>query len=156
MRKKKYLTGILVVFMAVAAGGATAMATEKPDESLYKRLGGYDAIAAVVDDFFGRLAGDPLFARFFMGHSTQTKARIRQLTVDQLCAITGGPCVYIGRDMKTAHAGLGINEAEWETSVKHLAATLDKFKVPQKEKDELIALAATLKGDIVEKPAVKK
>ena len=156
MRKKKYLTGILVVFMAVAAIGATAMAPEKPGESLYKLLGGYDAIATVVDDFFGRLTGDPLFARFFMGHSTQTKARIRQLTVDQLCAVTGGPCVYIGRDMKTAHAGLSITDAEWDISVKHLAAALDKFKVPQKEKDELIALTVTLKGDIVEKPAVKK
>ena len=77
--------------------------------------------------------------------------RLRQLVVDQLCAATGGPCVYIGRDMMSAHAGLGITEAEWNISVAHLVAALDKFHVPQAEKDEFLAIAASLKGDIVEK-----
>ncbi|MFQ5641438.1 MAG: group 1 truncated hemoglobin, partial [bacterium] len=61
------------------------------------------------------------------------------------------PCVYRGRDMKTSHAGLGITEEEWNTSVNHLVATLDKFKVPQKEKDEVIGAIASFKKDIVEK-----
>jgi hemoglobin len=68
-----------------------------------------------------------------------------------LCAATGGPCIYVGRDMKTAHKGLGITSAEWDAAVKHLAATLDEFKVPMKEKNEFLALASTLKTDIVEK-----
>jgi hemoglobin len=74
------------------------------------------------------------------------------LIVDELCAATGGPCVYIGRDMKTAHAGLGITGADWDASVKHLIATLDKFNVPAKEKDDVLGLVSTLKKDIVEKP----
>lgn len=119
--------------------------------TLYKRLGGYDALAAVTDDFIGRLAGDPQLSKFFVGHSTNSLGQIRQLIVDQLCAATGGPCVYIGRDMKTTHAGLGISDSDWNASVAHLVATLDKFKVPQREKDEVLAVVSTLKADIVEK-----
>lgn len=119
--------------------------------SLYARLGGYDAIAAVVDEFIGRLATDPQFTRFFAGHSQDSIHRIRQLIVDQFCQVTGGPCAYIGRDMKTTHKGLGISEADWNASVKHLIASLDKFKVPEKEKGELLAITGKLKDDIVEK-----
>lgn len=118
-------------------------------QPLYKRLGGYDAIAAVTDDFVGRLVSDSQLARFFTGASTDSKLRIRQLVVDQLCAATGGPCVYIGRSMKTAHAGLAITEADWQASVNHLVSTLDKFNVPQKEKEELLAIASSLKNEIV-------
>ena len=121
-------------------------------QSLYKRLGGYDAMAAVTDDFLRRLTADPSFTRFFSGHSTDSLKKIRQLIVDQLCAATGGPCVYIGRDMKTAHAGLGISEKDWDTSVKYLTATLDELNVPAKEKSEVLTAVSGLKKDIVEKP----
>ncbi len=120
--------------------------------TLYKRLGGYDALAAVTDDFLGRLATDQQFGRFFVGHSADSIKRIRQLIVDQLCAATGGPCVYTGRDMKTAHAGLGITNQDWDASVKLLVATLDKFNVPAKEKDEVLGAIGGLKKDIVDKP----
>ena len=126
------------------------------EKSLYQRLGGYDAIAAVVDDFIGKLVSDKKLSRFFTGLSNDSKKRVRQLVVDQICAATGGPCVYIGRDMKTAHEGLGITEEDWTITVNHLIATLDKFKVPQKEKDELIGILAKLKDAIVEKPMTKK
>jgi len=118
--------------------------------SLYKRLGGYDALAAVTDDFIGRMATDKALSRFFVGHSKDSLGRIRQLVVDQLCAATGGPCVYIGRDMKTAHAGMGITEADWSAAVGHLVATLDKFKVPEKEKNEVLGAVSSFKKDIVE------
>jgi hemoglobin len=72
------------------------------------------------------------------------------LAVDQICAVTGGPCVYIGRDMKTARKGLGISGADWDTAVKHLVATLDQFKVPAAEKDQLLKTVGTLRADIVE------
>jgi hemoglobin len=120
--------------------------------SLYSRLGGYDAIAAVTDDFIGRMVADKTLAPFFAGHATNSLQKIRQLVVDQLCAATGGPCVYTGRDMKTTHAGLGITKAHWTAAVGHLVATLDQFKVPPKEKDELLAIVSTLEKDIVEKP----
>ena len=122
------------------------------EKSLYQRLGGYDAIAAVVDDFLGRLLGDPQMKRFFNGVSMDSQRRIRQLVVDQLCWATGGPCVYIGRSMKASHAGLGISEADWQSSVTHLIASLGKFKVPQKEKDDVLAAVSGLKADIVENP----
>jgi hemoglobin len=115
-------------------------------------LGGYDAIAAVSDDFIARLAADKQLARFLVGMSDNSKAHLRQLVVDQLCQATGGPCVYIGRDMKTAHRGLGITGSDWDLTVKALVGSLDKFKVPPKEKDELLTIASSLKPDIVEKP----
>ncbi|HIH45361.1 MAG TPA: group 1 truncated hemoglobin [Candidatus Methanoperedenaceae archaeon] len=124
---------------------------KKTEKTLYERLGGFDAIAAVVDDFLSRLASDKQTGRFMVGHSTNSKKRQRQLIVEFLCFATGGPCEYIGRDMKTTHAGLGMTESDWQAGVKHLVATLDKFKVPQKEKDEVLAAAAGLKKDIVEK-----
>ena len=119
------------------------------DQSLYKRLGGYDALAAVTDDFLGRLATDPQTKRFFVGFSTDSQKRIRNHVIDFLCNATGGPCAYTGRDMKTAHTGLHITEDDWQSSVKALVATLDKFKVPDKEKNEVLSAISSLKGDIV-------
>ena len=143
------LPSTLFAFVLALAVAWPASAQQTP--TLYKRLGGYDAIAAVTDDFLGRLSADPTFARFFGGHSTDSLKKLRQNVVDQLCAATGGPCVYVGRDMKTSHAGLGITEIDWDISVKHLVATLDKFSVPAKEKDEVLAAISSLKKDIVEK-----
>jgi hemoglobin len=127
---------------AQATGGAPA---------LYKRVGGYDAIAAVTDDFLGRLAADKQMSRFFVGVSADSLRKLRQHVVDQLCEATGGPCYYFGRSMKTVHAGLGITESDWQVTVKHLMATLDKFKVPEKERGEVLSLFSSLKSDIVEK-----
>jgi hemoglobin len=143
--KAAFAAGICALILA-----ASSLA-QQAGPTLYKRLGGYDALAAVTDDFLARLSTDPAFGRFFAGHSTDSIKRIRQRIVDQLCAVTGGPCVYTGRDMKTAHAGMGISEKDWNGSVKHLVATLDKFNVPAKEKDEVLATVGTLKKDIVEK-----
>ena len=141
------------VIGAILTGAALASATvvlgQETKPTLYKRLGGYDALAAVTDDFLGRLAADPSLGRFFVGTSKEHLGRIRQLVVDQLCAATGGPCIYIGRDMKTAHEGLAITDADWDTAVKHLKATLDKFKVPKPEYDEVLAAIGGLKKDIV-------
>jgi len=144
---KRAMSICLAVFLVSTVIAAQGIAAN----SLYKRLGGYDAIAAVTDDFLGRLITDPSLARFFAGHATDSKQRIRQHVVDFLCLAAGGPCVYKGRDMKTSHAGLGITSAEWDKAVQHLVATLEKFKVPQKEKDDLLAAAGGLKKDIVEK-----
>ena len=155
---KKIMTIAFALLLLAAASVTTAAQTPMMnsnqaarEKSLYHRVGGYDAIAAVVDDFVGRLVGDKQFVRFFDGHSTDSLKRIRQHIVDQFCAGAGGPCIYTGRDMKTSHQGLGITEAQWDAAAKHLIATLDKFKVPAKEKDELVAFVTSLKKDIVEK-----
>jgi hemoglobin len=141
----------LASVVAVGAESQTQPAAEQAP-SLYKRLGGFDAIAAVVDDFVPRLAADPQVGHFFASHSNDSKLRIRQLAIDYFCQKTGGPCVYIGRDLKVTHAGLGIAESDWQVSVKHLETTLDKFKVPAKERAEFLALVGGLKGQVVEKP----
>ena len=119
------------------------------EKSLYERLGGYNAIAAVNDDLVGRLVADKQLGRYLIGHCTDSKKKLRQLIVDMLCEATGGPCIYTGRDMKTMHTGLGITESDWQVSVKLLTATLDKFKVPQKEKEDVFAAVSGLKPDIV-------
>jgi hemoglobin len=140
----------MVLLLSTFAPHRQAEARQGGD-TLYKRLGGYDAVVAVVDDFIGRLASDKQISRFLVGLSTDSKKKLRQLVIDQVCSATGGPCLYTGRDMKTSHAGLGISESEWNAAANHLVASLNKFKVPKKEQDELIAIVSTLKADIVEK-----
>jgi hemoglobin len=146
--KKLHVVTSAAWFLLIVLASGFVYSQQK---SLYERLGGYDAIAAVTDDFIGRLATDPTEGRFFVGHGDDSKQRIRQHIVDQLCQVTGGPCVYKGRDMKTTHKGLGITQADWDISVKHLVATLDKFKVPEKEKNEVLTAISGLKDQIVEK-----
>jgi len=141
---------LLLSFFLLWNTALPALAQTK-EPTLYDRLGGYNAIAAVVDDFIGRLLADKQFQKFFSGFSNDSKKRIRQHIVDQFCAAAGGPCIYTGRDMKTTHGGLGITEKEWNAAAKHLLGSLDKFKVPKKEKDDLMAFVSTLKKDIVEK-----
>ncbi len=139
--------GFLV--LAMVAGGAGA---QDPPKSLYARLGGYDAIAAVTDDFFGRMMKDPQLGRFFKHMSEDSRMRARQLTVDLLCHMTGGPCFYTGRDMKRSHQGMGITDSDWELSVKYLKETLNKFKVPAKEQEEVLKAIESTRKDIVERP----
>jgi hemoglobin len=145
---RRRILGVLVLWSV----GLSVAAQQAAAPSLYKRLGGYDAIAAVTDEFIAKFAADKSLSRYLVGLSDSSKARLRQLVVDQICAATGGPCLYIGRDTKTAHKGLGITEADWTASVKILTDALDKFKVPAKEKDEFLNIVSSLKPDIVEKP----
>jgi hemoglobin len=136
---------------AILAVPLCATATLAQQKSLYQRLGGYDAIAAVSDEFIARLASDEQEKRFFIGFSDDSKARIRQHVVDFICKATGGPCYYTGRDMKTAHAGSGISKADWERTLKIFGEVLDKFKVPEQERKDIAAAIGPLEKDIVEK-----
>jgi hemoglobin len=161
MTKRIALTYCLLAAVATAAAaqalqtGTHASMTNtnstQEKKSLYARLGGYDAIALVVDDFIGRLATDKRFEKFFTGFSNDSKKKLRQHILDQFCVAAGGPCVYMGRDMKTSHTGLGITEADWDAAAKHLVAALDKYKVPEAEKNDLLAFVTAQKKDIVEK-----
>lgn len=142
-----------LVSMAVILFIASACATKSQaqERSLYQRLGGYDAIAAVTDDFLARLTTEPQLTRFFTGLGVDSQKRLRQHLVNQLCEMSGGPCIYTGRSMKATHAGLGITGRDWEAGVKQLIATLDKFRVPDKEKQEVLSAVSSLKPEIVEK-----
>jgi hemoglobin len=148
MKTTRYSSALAVFLILLWTG---TMALSQHGQSLYQRLGGYDKIAAIAHDYFGRVRSDPQFSRFTGGRSQDSLKRARQLLVDQLCSLTGGPCVYIGRDMKTAHGGLGITSSDWEASMRHLAAALDQHKIPQKEKGEVLSIIAAYKEDIVEK-----
>ena len=129
-------------------------------------MGAYDVIAALVPVPLQNARTTPRLAPFATGASPDSHKRaqhppvcppwrlagiIGQLTVEQLCALAGGPCIYLGRDMKTSHAGLGITEAEWEANMQLLGASLDKFRISPKEKHEVLALFAAYKDDIVER-----
>ena len=114
--------------------------------SLYTRLGGTPAIAAVVDDFVGNVAADQRINGYF-AHADVP--RLKRLLVEQICAGTGGPCAYTGRDMRTTHAGLGIGTADFDALVEDLTRTLDKFQVPKQERNELLAILGPMKSNIV-------
>lgn len=127
-----------------------ARAQNAPAPSLYQRIGGYDVIASITDAFLGRMRADPRFSRFGGGRSLDSRTRARQLSVDLLCQMAGGPCSYIGRPMQAAHAGLGITEADWEGLLQHVAASLDQLKIAPREQQEFLALFSKMKMDIVE------
>jgi hemoglobin len=119
--------------------------------SLYARLGGYDAIAAVTDALLARLLNDPQLGVFWKGHCEDSLRRDRQLVVNYMCAAAGGPVVYTGRDMKTSHKGLAISVSDWEVFMQHATAVLAQFAVPAPERDEVLAFLTGLKGDVVER-----
>jgi len=132
---------------AIAAFAAISPATAQ-EASLYQRLGGYKAIVAVVDDFVGNVAADRRINRFF---ASTNIPRLKQNLVDQICAAAGGNCIYTGRDMKSAHAGMGVRSRDFEALVGDLTKTLRKFKVPAKEQGQLLAVLGPMKKDIVER-----
>ena len=119
-------------------------------DSLYKRLGGYDAIAAVADDLLPRLMADARLGRFWRHRGEDGVRREKQLLVDFLCASAGGPLYYVGRDMKLSHRGLGITDQDWQAFLGHVNATLAHFEVPAREHSEVLGFVESLKKDIVE------
>lgn len=127
--------------------------TTYAQESLYKRLGGYDAIAAAVADLMPRLYNDPTLWVYWKGKSVDSRRRGEQLLVDFLCSAFGGPAYYAGPDMKSSHHGLGITDEEWDLTLRHIGATLDALGVAVREKNDVIEAASSLKWDIVEVPA---
>ncbi len=119
-------------------------------KTLYARLGGYDAISAVVSDLLPRLQQDPLLSHFWQRRPEDSMQRSKQLLIDFLCSGAGGPVYYTGRDMKTSHKGMRLSEADWSAFMKHLHVTLDAFNVPQIERDELAQFIESTKMDMVE------
>ena len=147
----------LIIFASLALNMPYALSEEKDqktsdatEKTLYQRLGGYDAVAAVVGQLFARMIPNQQLGKYFIGLSDDSKKRVQQLTVDFVCSATGGPCIYTGRDMKTSHEGLGIADSDWEVTVNILVGILDEFKVPEQEKNELLGILSGLKPSIVE------
>ncbi|MEO8575860.1 MAG: group 1 truncated hemoglobin [Gemmatimonadales bacterium] len=130
----------------VAVDTSAAAESTSADSSLYARLGGKDAITAVIGDFVGNVAADKrINARF----AKTDIPHLKQMLVDQVCQATGGPCTYTGKTMRDAHTGMKITEADFNALVEDLTKSLDKFKVPDREKSELLTALGGMKGDIV-------
>jgi hemoglobin len=120
------------------------------DQTLYQRLGGYDAICAATDDLLGRLQGDSRLKDFWKGASADNRRKARQLIVEYMVEAAGGPAYYVGRDMKRAHEGMRIDDEDWAVFMRHAAATLDNFGVAQRERDEVLGFFQSLRKDVVD------
>jgi hemoglobin len=145
VRNSRSLSVVAGVFflLTIAACGSTG---DRQERSLYERLGGKPAITAVVDDFVANVAADNrINGRFARTDVT----RLKQLLVEQICQGSGGPCKYTGRDMQTTHKGMNISDAEFTALVDDLVKSLDKFKVPAKEKQDLLGILGPMKPAIV-------
>lgn len=142
--KKVLLAGGMLLSMALVAVAQNGAA---PERSLYERLGGREALTAVVDEFVARAAADK---RINMKFAKTDIPRLKFELVEQLCQVTGGPCQYKGRSMKEAHKHMKVTEGEFNALVEDLVGALDKFNVPEKEKNELLTPLAGLKSQIVE------
>jgi hemoglobin len=144
-----FLCLLAALSFTVACGGKS-----KPDtgtgggaqKSLYDRLGGKDAITAVVNEFVANVAADDRIKDFFKNADIPG---LKTKLVDQICEASGGPCKYTGKNMKDAHAGMGVKEEHFNALVEDLVKALDKFKVGDKEKGELLAALGGMKPDIV-------
>ena len=149
---KKSVSGMLVIFALLASVSSVPLFGEAKEKSLYDRLGRKKAIAAVVDEFVARAAGDARINRYFAATASDP-ARLKQFKmnlVDQICMASGGPCIYKGKDMKAAHMSMGISSADFTALVEDLGRALDTFKVAPHEKDQLLGALAPLKSEIAE------
>jgi hemoglobin len=143
--------GLLLLFVAVNLGACASMgdSTSTAAPSLYRRLGGREGIATVVGDFTTNMASDPRVNERFKGMKPAAVEKFKSNLADQICDATGGPCSYLGKDMKTAHQGMKITEAEWNATVENLVKALDRNNVDAKSKQELLAILGPMKTDIV-------
>ena len=150
------VTALAVALPVIAAASGTTTTTTtsttkttKP-KSLYTQLGSKKGITAVVDDFIANLKKDTRVESFFaptFSDPTRT-ATFKTHLVDQLCQASGGPCKYTGKDMKTAHEGMGIKQEHFNAVVEDLTAALDKHKVPADAKNQLLGVLSPMKSDI--------
>lgn len=138
-------------WLALAALGsltACALVAYEPP-SLYDRLGGREGIRRVVDDFLANAVADGRVNGRFAGLPPARRERLTALLADQICAATGGPCLYLGRDMATAHRGMRISEGEWTATVEVLDRALQGRGVSGAARADLLGLLGAMKKDIV-------
>jgi len=146
MLKKIALVAATLSSLLSLGGCATQPPASAPQQSLYQRLGGLDAIDAVVADALGNVAGDARINQRFKGVGLP---KLKKNLVDLLCERTGGPCTYTGLDMSAAHEGMNIRDDEFDALVEDMVKSFDKFKVPAREKGELMVALGKMKNAIV-------
>ena len=141
--------GLGLVLLIGALNLVACATTADQGPSLYKRLNGREGIALVVGDFVTNMAADSRVNARFKDMKGPQIEKLKSNLADQICDATGGPCSYLGRDMKTAHKGMKISEAEWNATVENLVKALDKNNVGAQSKSELLGALAPMKADIV-------
>lgn len=148
LRSMLKILSIVAVILAAASVPASAIAGDRasPAASLYDRLGGKPAVSAIVSDLVDRVERLPQTRRSFEKVNIK---RLKRKIEEQICALTGGPCQYTGDTMKQAHAGLNITESEFYGLVEALIRVLDQHGVGDREKNQLLAILAPMKRDIV-------
>lgn len=121
--------------------------------TLYERLGGKEGITAIVDDVIEAHMQNPTISATFIPYKTQPErmAKIRQHTIDFFSAGSGGPVQYTGRDMPTTHAGMNISATEYMAVIDDIMMVLDKHKIDEESKKDVLAILWSLKGMIMEK-----
>ena len=144
MRWRGLIGGVTAAALLVAGCTGGMMGSKKAP--LYDRLGGRPALQAVVDDFVGNVAADKRINKFF---AKANVPRLKARLVEQLCQASGGPCFYTGADMKTAHAGMGVRNKDFDALVQDLVKSLNKFKVPKAEQKEIASVLLPMRKDIV-------
>ena len=146
MGRRTVVLGLAAAVLMVGCGSMESAKAPAASASLYDRLGGKPAITAVIDDFVGNVAADTRINKRFANANIP---RLKTMLVDQVCEASGGPCKYTGRSMRESHTGMKITDAEFNALVEDLVKSLDKFKVPAKEKNELLGALGGMKNDIV-------
>ena len=141
--------GARVVLLVAALDLAACATMGDAPPTLYKRLGGREGIALVVGDFVTNMTADSRVNTRFKDLKGPQVEKLKSYISDQICDVTGGPCSYVGQDMKTAHKGMKITDAEWNATVENLTKALDKHKVDPKSKSELLGMLGPMKADIV-------
>ena len=156
---QRWISRLLLGISVFVGSGAGLPAAQPAAKPLYDRLGGVYSIATVVDDFIERLlVNDTLNANPAINEARARvpKAGLKFHVTTLVCEVTGGPCKYAGRSMEASHRHLNINEAEWQAMIADFRKTLDTFKVPEREQEELIAIVGSTKKDIVTASATSR
>lgn len=140
----KLLTTLLMA--CAVTFGTNALAQTAGDTSLYQRLGEKPGLVKLMDDFMVRLLADPRTAPHFKPANQQ---RVKEQLVDQICQVAGGPCVYKGADMKTAHAELEITKADFNALVEVLQWSMDAQGIAFRDQNRLLARLAPMHRETI-------
>src|SRR6187402_3133049 len=146
---KKSLVSFAIAACALMAAGATPAQMAQKDDQLYKAFGEKPGLVTLMDDFMVRLLADPRTGPHFKPANQQ---RVKEQLVEQLCALSGGPCVYKGADMKIAHANLEIKKSDFHALVEVLQQSMDAKGIPFRRQNEMLALLAPMNRDIITPP----
>ena len=148
------ISGVIAVILTISVASVALLVAQgaTTQKTLFDRLGGRAGIVAVVDDFVNNCAADTRINSFFAATAKDPKrlATFKTNLVNQICE-AGGPCKYTGKDMKTAHAGMGISNAHFDALVEDLQKSLDKFKVAVADQKALLGVLGPMRAQIVER-----